>query len=237
MKFLLLLVLAVAVHAEAEPAFAYGWGGHYAPITYAASPVVHPYAATPLIYHTPLVYTTHSGCQNVAGAVVPCALGSLPFLTPSVPVAAEPSAVETVDRKKREAEAEADPEAEAEAEAEAWVYYRTHGYWPHGYSGYSHYAPHSYSYAPFTYGAHYGYYGLGGHGYWGRKKREADPEAVADPEADPKADPWLLYGGLYGHGAPVYGGHYGYGYHHALPYYVGGCRNYLGGLVPCAGRR
>merc|ERR1712115_624735 len=31
------------------------------------------------------------------------------------------------------------------------------------------------------------------------------------------------------------GGHYGYGYHHALPYYyLGGCRNYLGAAVPCA---
>merc|ERR1712115_578429 len=64
-----------------------------------------------------------------------------------------------------------------------------------------------------------------------RKKREAEAEAA--PEADAEADPWLLYG--LGYGGHVYGGHYGYGYHHALPYYyLGGCRNYLGAAVPCA---
>merc|ERR1712177_49199 len=63
-----------------------------------------------------------------------------------------------------------------------------------------------------------------------RKKREATAEA--DAEASPEADPWLLYGG---YGLP-YGGYYGYGYHHAPYAYLGGCRNYLGGLVPCAGR-
>merc|ERR1712018_884216 len=68
------------------------------------------------------------------------------------------------------------------------------------------------------------------HGYYGRKKREATAEAEA--EASPEADPWLLYGG---YGLP-YGGYYGYGYHNAPYAYLGGCRNYLGGLVPCAGR-
>merc|ERR1712210_92961 len=71
------------------------------------------------------------------------------------------------------------------------------------------------------------------YGYYGRKKREATAEADAD--ASPEADPWLLYGGYYGHGL-AYGGYYGYGYHHAPYAYLGGCRNYLGGLVPCAGR-
>merc|ERR1712098_224472 len=130
----------------------------------------------------------------------------------------------SVDRKKREADAE--PEAEADAEADPWVYYSTHGYWPVGYSHYAHYAPLAYS------GHHYGYYGLG-HllGYYG--KRSAEAEAEAAPEADAEADPWLLYG--LGYGGHVYGGHYGYGYHHALPYYyLGGCRNYLGAAVPCA---
>merc|ERR1712080_293547 len=111
-------------------------------------------------------------------------------------------------QEEREADAEAEPEADADAKADAdpYLFYSTHGYWPVGYSGLGH---------------HLGYYG----------KREAEPEAA--PEADPDADPWLLYGSHYG--GHVYGGHYGYGYHHALPYYyLGGCRNYLGGLVPCA---
>merc|ERR1712142_612841 len=90
----------------------------------------------------------------------------------------------------------------------------------------------AYSYAPYAYAGHYGYYGLGHHyGYYGRKKREATAEA--DAEASPEADPWLLYGG---YGLP-YGGYYGYGYHHAPYAYLGGCRNYLGGLVPCAAGR
>merc|ERR1712098_903252 len=95
-----------------------------------------------------------------------------------------------------------------------------------GYSHYAHYAPLAYS------GHHYGYYGLGHPlGYYG--KRSAEPEAEAAPEAEAEADPWLLYG--LGYGGHVYGGHYGYGYHHALPYYyLGGCRNYLGAAVPCA---
>merc|ERR1719275_434188 len=91
--------------------------------------------------------------------------------------------------------------------------------------------------APVAYAHHYGYYGLGHHyGYYGKREAEAAPEAAASPEAE--ADPYLLYG-AYGHG--LYGGYYGYGYHgyggwHGLGYALGGCRNYLGGLVPCAGR-
>merc|ERR1712184_229866 len=128
---------------------------------------------------------------------------------------------------QNEAGAEAEAEAEADPEADPWVFYRTYGYWPHGYG---HLA---YSYAPYAYAGHYGYYGLGHHyGYYGRKKREATAEADAD--ASPEADPWLLYGAYYGHGL-AYGGYYGYGYHHAPYAYLGGCRNYLGGLVPCAG--
>merc|ERR1712071_15838 len=174
-------------------------------------------------------FTYAAGCQNDAGAVVPCAHGGLlPFgVLPVAPAAAAEPAVEEA-RKKREAEAAPEAGADAEAEADAWVYYRTHGYWPHGYG---HLA---YSYAPYAYSGHYGYYGLGHHyGYYGRKKREATAEADAD--ASPEADPWLLYGG-YGHGL-AYGGYYGYGYHHAPYAYLGGCRNYLGGLVPCAAGR
>merc|ERR1711972_192098 len=183
MKFLLLAATLASVHAEANPAFTYATGYHL------------PYAiGAPLAYTThavaPVVYTAAAGCQNDAGAVVPCAHGGLVGVVPAAPVAAAEPAVEEA-RKKREATAE--PEADPEAEAEAWLFYRTHG-------------------------------------YCGRKKREATAEA--DAEASPEADPWLLYGG---YGLP-YGGYYGYGYHHAPYAYLGGCRNYLGGLVPCAGR-
>merc|ERR1711963_405122 len=190
MKFLLLAAALASVHAEANPAFTYATGYHL------------PYAlGAPLAYTThalaPVVYTAAAGCQNDAGAVVPCAHGGLVGVVPAAPVAAAEPAVEEA-RKKREASAEA--EADPEAEAKAWLFYRPHGY-----------------------------YGLGHHyGYYGRKKREATAEA--DAEASPEADPWLLYGG---YGLP-YGGYYGYGYHHAPYAYLGGCRNYLGGLVPCA---
>merc|ERR1719221_2456903 len=165
MKFLLLAAALASVHAEANPAFTYATGYHL------------PYAVAPV------VYTAAAGCQNDAGAVVPCAHGGLVGVVPAAPVAAAEPAVEEA-RKKREANAEA--EADPEAEAEAWLFYRTHGYWP---VGYGHLA---YSYAPYAYAGHYGYYGLGHH--------------------------------------------YGYGYHHAPYAYLGGCRNYLGGLVPCAGK-
>merc|ERR1712080_197793 len=74
-------------------------------------------------------------------------------------------------------------------------------------------------------------------GYWGRKKRSADPT----PAADPKADPYYYYGlGHYGlvYGLGYYGGYglygkrsadpyllYGYGY----PYYGGYYGHYLYG--------
>merc|ERR1711936_386460 len=90
-----------------------------------------------------------AGCQNEAGAVVPCAHGGVvPFgVVPAAvaPAAAEEPAVEEA-RKKREATAEA--EAEADPEADPWVFYRTYGYWPHGYG---HLA---YSYAPYAYAFH-----------------------------------------------------------------------------------
>merc|ERR1711863_225836 len=157
MKFLLLIAAIASVRAEAEanPAFTYATG--YLPYAYGA----------PLAYaHATIVYTAAAGCQNEAGAVVPCAHGGVvPFGV--VPAAVAPAA------------------AEEPAVEEA------------------------------------------------RKKREATAEA--DVDASPEADPWLLYGGYYGHGL-AYGGYYGYGYHHAPYAYLGGCRNYLGGLVPCAGR-
>jgi len=74
----------------------------------------------------------------------------------------------------------------------------------------------AYAYAPYAH--HLGY------GVWGRKKREAEAEAEAE------ADPWLTYG--YGYHPYAYSAYYHpYAYAH-----LGGCRNYLGGLVPCAGR-
>jgi len=75
-------------------------------------------------------------------------------------------------------------------------------------------------YAPYAH--HLGYGGL----VYGRKKREAE----AEPEAEAEADPWLAYG--YAYHPYAYSAYYHpYAYAH-----LGGCRNYLGGLVPCAGR-
>merc|ERR1719305_187146 len=95
--------------------------------------------ADPWVYSTglvgaPVVYAAAAGCQNDAGAVVPCAHGGLVGVVPAAAPADAP-AVES-ERKKREAE------ASAEAEVDAWVFYRTHGYWP---AGWGHLA---YSYAP-----------------------------------------------------------------------------------------
>merc|ERR1719222_1853414 len=115
MKFLLLIAATASVRAEAEanPAFTYATGY----LAYA---------------HAPLVYTAAAGCQNEAGAVVPCAHGGVvPFgVVPAAvaPAAAEEPAVEEA-RKKREATAEAEAEAEADPEADPWVFYRTYGYW------------------------------------------------------------------------------------------------------------
>lgn len=216
--------------AEADP-WVYSTGLVGAPVAYAGlhAPLAYglPYA------HHPVVYTAAAGCQNDAGGVVPCAHGGLVGVIPALAAPAAAPAVVS-ERKKREAEATAEADASPEAEADAWVYYRTHGYWPHGFG---HLA---YSYAPYAYSGHYGYYGLGHHyGYYGKREAEAAPEAAASPDAE--ADPYLLYG-AYGHG--LYGGHYGYGYHgysayghHGLGYALGGCRNYLGGLVPCAAGR
>merc|ERR1712179_598356 len=203
-----LLVLAVAAYAKAEADPGFAYHvGH--PLTYA-----HHY---PLAYHhTPLVYTAAAGCTNNEGALVPCAHGvlpTLPYYGVLPAVAAAPA-----------------------AEADPWyAYYAAHPYAYGGYGGY--YAPHAYSYAPYTYSHVYSHYGLPHHfGYYG--KREATAEPTADPEADPEADPWLSYYGL------GYAGHpYGYGYHaysRFLPYSYGyhrvGCRNGYGALVPCAGK-
>merc|ERR1711992_175027 len=83
--------------------------------------------------------------------------------------------------------------ANAEPEAEAGPYYFYSGL----YGGYCGYRPYSY-------------------GLWGRKKREAEPTAAAEPAADAEADPWYLYSGHYGYARP-----YGYGYYGYRPYYGG----------------
>merc|ERR1712045_659318 len=224
MKFLLVLAVAAYAKAEAEPGFVYH-SGH--PLTY----------ALPLAYHhQPLVYAAAAGCRNHEGSLVPCAHGVLPALS-VVPAVASAPAAEAEDEavvsvEKREATAEAD--AEADPEADTWyAYYAAHPY-AYGFGGYY---PHSYSYAPYTYGHVYSHYGLPHHyGYYG--KREATAEPTADPEADPEADPWYSYYGL------GYAGHpYGYGYHaysgyfpYAYGYHGVGCRNGYGALVPCAGK-
>merc|ERR1712168_226110 len=72
----------------------------------------------------------------------------------------------------------------------------------------------AYAYAPYAY--HLGYSGL----VYRRKKREAKAEA------DAQFYPWLFYG--HDDRDPF-----------AHPYayaQLAGCRDYLGGLVPCAGR-
>merc|ERR1712055_104786 len=98
------------------------------------------------------------------------------------------------------ADSEPEPTAAADPNADPWLYYGGGYYGGLGHRGY--------------YGGlgHYGY-GLGGRYLWGRKKREAEPTAVAAPSADAEADPWLYYGhgGYYGLGHGYYGG-YGLGY-------------------------
>merc|ERR1712020_37869 len=229
MKFLLVLgCLVASVKAEADPGFAYSVG--HLPLAYShvASPVVYS-APSPVVY---TVAAPAAGCQNSEGKFVPCAQGSyfgyVPVAAAAAPVEEAP-AVES-ERKKRDADAEATAEADADPEADPWLYYSgLYGHHGYGY-GYS-YAPLTYTYAPYTYSHVYGHYGLGHYGYYGRKKRDAEPTADADAEADP----WLLYGG-YGYGGYAYAPYTYAAYHHPLTYFYGGCRNNQGALVPCAGR-
>ncbi len=197
---------------EADPAFAYSVG---APLVYTHA--VH----APVVYsaavHHPLVYAA-AGCRNDAGALVPCAQGVLPYVTlPAVAAAAaeEPAAEEAAAvveaRKKREADA--DPAILASSTvvknpAPVVQYVAAHPYAAYGLYGY-------------PYAAYHGAYPY----LYGRKKREAEADATADAEADP----WLVYGYPYA---------YNHAFLHPYAYALGaGCRNYLGALVPCAGRR
>lgn len=240
-----MLAVAAYAKAEADPGFAYSVG--HLPLTYTHA--VAPALTYAVPHVNPVVYTVPAaGCQNSVGAFVPCAQGSyfgyVPVAAAAPAAVAEAAPAVVAERKKREAEAEpvavAEAEAEADPEADPWLYYS--GAYGHGY-GYSHYAPLTYSYAPYTYSSVYNHYGLGhyglgytGLGYYGRKKREAEAEPEA--EADPEADPWLLYGGYgLGHGYGYAYAPYTYAaYHHPLTYFYGGCRNNQGAVVPCAGR-
>merc|ERR1712183_793099 len=175
MKFLLVLALAAYTKAEAEadPGFAYTIG-HAPALTYAVPHAVAPaltyavpHAAPALTYAVPHVYTVPTGCQNSEGAFVPCAQGSYFGVVPvaaaaAAPAAADEAAPAVVSVEKREAEATAEADAEADPEADPWLYY-SGLYGGHGY-GYSHYAPLTYSYAPYTYSHVYNHYGLG-HAY------------------------------------------------------------------------
>merc|ERR1712121_487932 len=214
MKFLLVVAVAAYAKAEADPGFAYSIG--HVPLTYAHAPVAY---GAPLVYAAPA-----AGCRNSEGKFVPCAQGSYFGYVPiaAAAPAEEAPAVES-ERKKREAEADPEAAAEADPEADPWLYY-SGLYGHHGYGL-------GYHYAPLTYSHVYGHYGLGHYGYFGRKKREAEPTADADAEADP----WLLYGG-YGYGGYAYAPYTYAAYHHPLTYFYGGCRNNQGALVPCAGR-
>merc|ERR1712003_185071 len=213
MRFLLVLALAASTRgdATADPAFFYSTGGVPVPLA-AQAPLT--YAHVPLTYTAPTSYILPAGCQNDQGSAVPCNLNGAPLAV--APVAAQAAPQEGgVEVSKREAGPE--PTAEADPEADPWLYYSSYGY-PYSY-GYS-YAPLAYSgyyggYYPYTYSHYYGYYG--------RKKRDAE----AEPEADPEADPWYYYSGF----AP-----YSYAYAAPYTYVLGGCRNYLGSIVPCAGK-
>jgi len=82
----------------------------------------------------------------------------------------------------------AEPESDASADAAADAYYGYYGL-GYGYGGY--------------YGGYYGYPRY--YGYYGRKKREADPAVLATTHAAPAVVPHLGYGlGLgYAYGAPL----------------------------------
>ena len=84
------------------------------------------------------------------------------------------------------------PEPEATAESEPW-----YGYGYRGYGGYA------------------GYYRPYGYGYWGRKRRSAEPNAVAAAEPTAEAQPEADAASHYGYHRGYYGGygrrgHYGY---------------------------
>merc|ERR1712156_456396 len=84
------------------------------------------------------------------------------------------------------------PEPEATAEAEPWYGY---GYGYRGYGGYA------------------GYYRPYGYGYWGRKRRSAEPNAVAAAEPTAEAEPAADAAAYYGYRRGYYGGYGRRGYY------------------------
>merc|ERR1712098_1038963 len=78
--------------------------GYHLPYAYGA-PLTYTAAAAPVVTytHAPVVYTAAAGCQNEAGAVVPCAHGGVvPFGVPvaAAPAAAAEPAVEEAGKKR-----------------------------------------------------------------------------------------------------------------------------------------
>ena len=74
------------------------------------------------IFQPAPVAVSYSGCRNVQGAEVPCAL---PSLVPAAAgdVVAVPAEPTETKRKRRSAEAEAEADPEAVPEADPWLYY------------------------------------------------------------------------------------------------------------------
>jgi len=146
---------------ESSPGFFYSTGyfpfGQYAPYTH--SPISYPYAhhAFPAIHHA----LSYSGCRNVHGALVPCALPT-PFIAHvEAPVAVEPVAQPIVEDSAAIAEVASEAaaaerkkrEAVAEAEADPYLLY-----------GYGHHAFSPYSYRPYHPAPYLGHgIGLGHH--------------------------------------------------------------------------
>jgi len=234
MRLLACVLLAVA--ANADPALLYGG-----------------YAGYPYLHHAPLVYSVPSvGVVPTLGATpvavggykaeagsngdLPGAVHEVPGIVGAPALATQESAggvklttgtgAYVLGHHLAIAKRSADAEPAADADADPYYYYsglygRGYGYGHLGY-GYGH-------------GYGYGYYRPYSYGYYGRKKRSAEP--TAEPEADAEADPWYYYSGLYGHHGYGYArhGYYGHGYgygHHG--YY--GYRPYYGGYYGYYGR-
>merc|ERR1711992_411793 len=178
-----------------------------------AAPEAAPEADPAFAYsigHQPLVYTHHPAVTYTLPTVAyhhPYAYGYPYGLLPIAAPAAEAAEEPAVEEARKKREA--DP-------AVIGAYSTIKNPSPTIY----HNVPALRYYAPYAH--HLGYGGL----VYGRKKREAE----AEPEAEAEADPWLAYG--YAYHPYAYSAYYHpYAYAH-----LGGCRNYLGGLVPCAGR-
>jgi len=178
-----------------------------------AAPEADPAFAYSIGGYQPLVYTHHLptvAYHHPVTYTLPTVAYGYPYggLLPIAAPAAEAAEEPAVEeaRKKREADPAVIGAYSTIKNPSPTIYHNVPAFPALSY--YTHYAH------PLTYG------GL----VYGRKKREAEAEAEAE------ADPWLTYG--YGYHPYAYSAYYHpYAYAH-----LGGCRNYLGGLVPCAGR-